>query len=145
VAKDVVASQKRPAIVEFVNKYFSCCKQHIYVFSHDNEIKKLPTPGTAIGERVLEEENKSDGSALFLYRAGFSLVLTDPYEDAKLRFLWPFRFEYTKRTAVVRVVVLEKNLASHFGGRGYIGAQKVTDESVVVASMLKTIGTPLAT
>ena len=143
VAKDVVASEKRPSIMEFVNQYFSCCKQHIYVFGHENEITKLPTAGTGSGERVLEKEGKDEGSALFLYWAQFSAVLTDPYEGAKLKFLWPFRFEYTKSAAIVRLIVLEKNLSAHFGDRKYIAAKKETDEAVLISSMLNSLGPPL--
>jgi hypothetical protein len=144
IAKEIVASEKRFSIVEFVNKYFSCCKQHVYVFSHDKDIKKLPTAGTGAGERVLEAEGKGEGSALFLYWAEFSVVLTDPYEDAKLKFLWPFRFEFTKDSALVRLVVIEKSFSAHFGDRSYIAARKVTDESVLIAAMLKTLDIPLA-
>jgi hypothetical protein len=143
VAKDVVASEKRPSIVEFVNKYFSCCKQHVYVFGHQNEIKKLPTAGTGSGERVLDQQGKNEGSALFLYWAQFSAVLTEPYEGAKLKFLWPFRFEYTTSAATVRLVVIEKNLSAHFGDREYVAAKKETDEAVLISSMLSTLESPL--
>ena len=144
VANDVVASEKRPAIVEFVDKYFSCCKQHVYVFGHENEIKKLPTAGTGNGERVLDSQGKNEGSALFLYWAHFSAVLTEPYEPAKLKFLWPFRFEYTKSAAIVRLVVLEKNLSAHLGDRTYVAAKKETDEEMLISSMLRTLDSPLA-
>lgn len=144
VAKDVVASEKRSSIVEFVNQYLSCCKQHIYVFSHENEIKKLPTAGKGAGERVVEKQGKNEGSALFLYWAHFSAVLKKPYEDAKLKFLWPFRFEYTKSAAIVRLVVIEKNLSAHFGDREYVGAKKETDEAVLISSMLNTLDSPLS-
>lgn len=116
VAKDVVASEKRPAIAAFVDKYFSCCKQHIYVLGNGGEVKKSPPAGHADGERILEQEGKSEGSALYLYWAEFTAVLTDPYEDATLKFLWPFRFEFTKTNVFIRLVVIEKNLSAHFGG-----------------------------
>jgi len=143
VAKDVVATEKRTSIVEFVNRYFSCCKQHIYVFSHEKEIKKLPTAGTGTGERVLEKQEETEGSALFLYWAEFSAVLTEPYEDAKLKFLWPFRFEYTRSAAIVRLIVIEKSLSAHFGDRSYVAARKETDETVLINAMLKTVEAPL--
>jgi hypothetical protein len=144
VAKTIVATEKRSSIVEFVDQYLSCCKQHIYVFRHEKEITKLPTAGTGSGERVLERQKETEGSALFLYWAEFSAVLTDPYEDAKLKFLWPFRFEYTKSAAIVRLIVIEKSLSAHFGDRSYIAARKETDEAVLIGSLLKTLETPLA-
>jgi hypothetical protein len=144
VVKDIVASEKKSAIIGFVNEQFSCCKQHVYVFSHDDDIKKLPTAGTGSGERVVDDVGKNEGSALFLYWAHFSAVLTDPYEGAKLKFLWPFRFEYTKNTAVVRLIVLEKNLSAHFGDREYVGAKKETDEAVLIKAMLGTLESPVA-
>jgi hypothetical protein len=143
LAKDVVASEKRPAIVAFVDKYFSCCKQHIYVLGHADEVKKSPPAGHAGGERVLEQQDKGEGSALYLYRAEFTAVLTDPYEDATLKFLWPFRFEFTKTNVFIRLVVIEKNLSAHFGDREYVAAKKVTDEEVLIAAMLKGVGVPL--
>jgi hypothetical protein len=145
LAKDVVASEKRPALMAFVDKYFSCCKQHIYVFGHDGEVKKTPSAGTSAGERVLDQQDKNEGSALYLYWAEFSAVLTKPYQDATLKFLWPFRFEFTKSNVLVRLVVIEKNLSAHFGGREYVAAKKLTDEEGLISSMLNGLGVPLST
>ena len=144
VAKTVVDSEKPSSVVEFVDRYFSCCKQHVYVFGHDGEIKKLPVAGTATGERVHDQLAQNEGSALYLYWAQFSVVLTDPYQDAQLRFLWPFRFDFTKTAAIVRLIVLEKNFSAHFDGRKYVAAQKVTDEETLIASMLKGVDCPLS-
>jgi hypothetical protein len=143
IAKTIAAQEKTSAVAEFVDRYFSCCKQHIYVFSHNGEIKKLPTAGTGIGERVLEKMGKGEGSALFLYWAEFNAVLTDPFEATEIRFLWPFRFEFIKNAAIVRLIVLEKNFSAQFNGRDYIAAKKVTDEAVIVAAMVKTVDVPL--
>lgn len=143
IAKTIVAREKPSAIIDFVDRYFSCCKQHMYIFSHNSEVKKLPTAGVGIGERVLEKMGKGEGSALFLYWAEFTAVLTDPFEAAEIRFLWPFRFEFTKTAATVRLIVLEKNFSAQFNGRDYIAAKKVTDEAVLVAAMLKTADVPL--
>lgn len=144
IAKAVVGSQAPPSVVEFVDRYFSCCKQHVYVFTHDAEIKKLPAAGTPLGERVREQLGKNEGSALYLYWAEFSALLTDPYEEIRLKFLWPFRFEFTKSAAVVKSIVLEKNFSAQFGDRKYVAGQKVTDEEVLIASMLKGVECPLS-
>jgi len=144
VAKAIAEFQTSAEIVEFAKRYFSCCRQHVYVFSHDDEIKKLPTAGTASGERVAEELEKNKGFALFLYWAQFTAIVTQPYEDVELKFLWPFRFNFTKAAATVRLAIMEKKLGAYLNDRKYVAPRKITDEAQLIASMLKSVEGQLA-
>jgi hypothetical protein len=141
----VVAHGQKPTdIVAFVNQYFSCCKQHVHIFSHDAAVKKAPVAGAGGGEGVLAQVGKNEGSALYLYWSEFTAVLTEPFEKVTLKFLWPVRFDFTKDTAILRFIVLEKNISAHFNGREYIGAHKVTDEAVVLNSLLAGLECPVS-
>jgi len=133
-----IATEKKSAdIVDFVGKYFSRCKLHVHIFSHNAEIKECPPPGPAVGERVREVKDRGSGSALYLYWAEYEGVLTEPeYLKVKKRFLWPIRFEFDKKTMRITMVVMEKNLSAHFEDRELIGAKKLTEEEDLLASLM---------
>jgi|HubBroStandDraft_6_1064221.scaffolds.fasta_scaffold12717_8 hypothetical protein len=138
-----LASREKPsALVEFVHKYFSRCKLHVHVYSHNGEVKKVPSAGIG-GERVKETGDKSSGSALYMYWAEFEGVLTEPYEKKKLKFLWPVRLDFDNASVRVTAVVMEKNLASYFEGRELIGPKKLTDEDAVLTALVGGLKIPL--
>jgi hypothetical protein len=113
-------------VAEFVDKHLGCCKQHVYVFSHDGSAN-LPAE-VADGEQVLQA---GGGHALYLSRAKYTVVLRDPLEEDTLEFLWPIRVELTKQYLVVRFVVLEKNVSSYFDRSAYVAGKSITEETVL--------------
>jgi hypothetical protein len=130
-AKTGVAQVKR--IAEFVDTHLGCCKQHVYVFSHDGSAK-LPA-AVADGEKVLDLDGER---ALYLSRAKYVVVLRDPLEEETLEFLWPISVELkrvhhsaAKDYMIVRFVVLEKNVASYFERPAYIAGKGITEETVL--------------
>jgi len=126
--KTGTAQMKR--IAEFVDTYLGCCKQHVYVFSHDGS-PKLPD-NIVDGEKVLD----ADGShALYLSRAKYTVVLRNPLEEETLEFLWPISVELRhsadKDYLLVRFVVLEKNVSSYFDRPAYIASRSIKEETVL--------------
>jgi hypothetical protein len=120
-------------IAEFVDNHLGCCKQHVYVFSHDGSTK-LPAD-VADGEKVLDVDGES---ALYLSRAKYVVVLRDPLEEDTLEFLWPIgvelkrvRHSTAKDYMIVRFVVLEKNVSSYFDRPAYVAGKSITEETVL--------------
>jgi hypothetical protein len=65
-------------IKQFLNEYFSCCKQHIYLFSHQNDIRDLPGFRSPDSEKLLEEEAGKSRHLLYLAEVEYHVVFTDP-------------------------------------------------------------------
>lgn len=113
-------------VAKFVNDHVGCCKQHVYVFSHDGSAK-LPV-GVEGGEMVLS----ADGShGLYLSRVEYTVVLRDPLDEDTLEFLWPMRIELTEQYLVVRFIVLEKNVSSYFDRSAYVAGKSLKEETVL--------------
>jgi hypothetical protein len=125
----VAKQAHRDELTRFVDENFSCCKQHVYVFSHPKQLKQLPEIAISDAERVLDVKGKH---ALYLIKMRYGVVLKDPIEEASLEFLWPFRLDLIRGHLAVRFVVLEKNIATYFGGRSsYISSRSVEEKSVL--------------
>jgi len=118
----------RERVAKFVDEYLGCCKQHVYVYSHNGEVT-LPD-SVLSGEKVLEGKSH----ALYVIRTTYNVVLRDPLEEQTLEFLWPLRVELTAEYMVVRFVVLEKNPSSYFERPVYVGGKSV-DEKAVLAEI----------
>jgi hypothetical protein len=119
-------------VKKFIDENFSCCKQHVYIFTHGPKFAALPGAITE-GEQVL---NSAGVHALYVVRTKYNIVLRDPLEDTTLEFLWPIRMEMRPQYLVVRFVVLQKDPASYFQRPSYIGSRTV-DEKSVLADLLK--------
>jgi hypothetical protein len=120
-------------VTEFVDGHFGCCKQHVYVFSHDGNIQ-LPD-AVPDGEKVLSDASH----ALYVSRVRYAIVLRDPLEETTLDFLWPIQIELLPTFLVVRFVVLEKNISSYFDRPAYVAGKSLTEKAVLAAL---TTGTP---
>jgi len=68
-------------VAEFVDNHLGCCKQHVYVFSHDGSAK-LPDD-VADGEKVLDVDGKH---GLYLSRAEYTVVLRDRWKKTRWNF-----------------------------------------------------------
>ena len=133
IARRVVGAAQIKRIAEFVDSRFGCCKQHVYVFSH-NGSAKLPAH-VVDGEKVLDVDGIR---GLYLNRAKYVVVLRDPLEEDTLEFLWPISVELKrihhsapKDYMIVRFVVLEKNVSSYFDRPAYIAGKSITEETVL--------------
>jgi hypothetical protein len=121
------ADDQLARVAEFVDGHFSCCKQHVYVFSHDGSLT-LPDD-VKDGEKVLA----AGSHALYLSRVSYSVVLRDPLAESTLDFLWPIQIELRPSYVIVRFVVLEKNTSSYFDRPAYLAGKSLTDKIVLSA------------
>src|ERR1039458_8047358 len=113
-------------IVEFLDNHFSCCKQHLYIFTRPTGLDALPE---------LPDLSKVFGivgdHSLYVARVQYNVVLRDPLEETTLDFLWPIRIEMTPEHFIVRFVVLEKNLSSYFERPSYLQSRSIEETNVL--------------
>ncbi len=121
-------AQKRDiaAISEFIDENLSCCKQHVYIFSHDKALATLPDSVTA-GEKVVA----AGTHAVYIVSAKYKVYLSDPLEEVIVQFLWPVRLELQPEHLVVRFIVLEKALVSYFDRPYHLGGKTVGENDVL--------------
>ena len=63
-------------IKQFLGEYFSCCKQHIYLFSHQTNLNHLPRFRLPDAEKVSESGDQRH--LLYLAEVTYHVVFTDP-------------------------------------------------------------------
>jgi len=117
-------------ITNFIDENFSCCKQHVFIYSHGEDLKNPPQtiPG---GEQIRQTRA---AYSLYLAESSFKVVLEDPFEIVTIDFLWPIRIDITKDHLLVRFVTLQKNLATYFD-RSHIGSRRTVDERAILRSL----------
>jgi hypothetical protein len=127
IAAAVSEGREYDQILEFVNRNFSTCKQHVYIYSSDKP--QIPV-GIMAGERVLHERA---GHSLYLVRVRYRVVIREPLENVDIDFLWPVRIETTGEYLIVRFITLEKNLASYVGVPHLVGGRSVDEKGILAA------------
>ena len=134
ICREVSQSLDKDAILEFVDRNFLCCKQHVYVFDAP-ELESRPEAIAGGGIRELYD----DTEALYLSRLTHKVVLWDPVEEGKISFLWPVYIRLANEHLVVRFVTLEKNLQTHLR-RQYSPRSRSVKEEDILADLASTHG-----
>lgn len=124
-------AEKQPVdeIVKFIDAYFSCCKQHVYIYSNDGTKIEFPASIEG-GEKVFEVPGDR---AIYVYRTVYDVILKNPPEDASLEFLWSVLIESTATSVIVRFIIFEKSLTSYFDRPFYVSDRSVEEKSVLKA------------
>jgi hypothetical protein len=99
LAQTLAQQRHRDELMGFVHDNLSCCRQHVYVFSHSEPLKRLPEKDLSSADRVLKVE---DQHALYLIKVRLDVILRDPLEEDTLEFLWPFRTDIVRGYLVYR-------------------------------------------
>jgi hypothetical protein len=139
LCKAIAEQHDLAAIAKFTDENLSCCKQHVYIFSHGNDLKTLPDSVVG-GEGVVSVVEKH---TTYVIRTQYKVYLSDPVTEAILDFLWPVRLDLLPKRLIVRFVVLERDLASHFKKEYHLGGRTVDEDGVLAE--LKTDGLLAAT
>ncbi len=127
-----VAGARRIAEIEkFIDEYLSCCKQHVYVFSHNGTLSRLPTIKLPEAEKVRETVERSRVQILYLIKYEYIVVLFDPLRAVSFGFLWPVRLDFTSKHLVVRFVTLEKNIGSLTTQEVYVGRKGLEERTIL--------------
>ncbi len=129
----VVANQRKSdEVKQFLYENLSCCRQHIYVFSHSTPLNSLPNFAIPDGEDIYRIKESNHVNVFYLIRLQYSVVLREPLEETTLEFLWPVRFDFTENHLIVRFVILERNIGTYFSGRPCYMERRSTDEKTVL-------------
>lgn len=113
-------------MTSFIADNLSCCKQHVYIFSHAKHLKTLPNSVLA-GEKL----SGTSSRATYLIRVAYKVYLSDPLEEVTLEFLWPLRLELRPELLVARFVVLEKGLSPYFNRPYHLGGKSLDEDMVL--------------
>jgi hypothetical protein len=116
-------------LAAFVDETFSCCKQHVYIFTRGPDTMAFPE-AVPEGAKILEA---GEDHALYIARVKYGVVLKDPLEETSIDFLWPIRIELRPQHLVLRFVSLEKNVGSYFDRQCYVDNRNVDEKSIVQA------------
>lgn len=110
-------------VAAFVDEYFGCCKQHVYVFDGQ---QAMPT-AIKSGELLLA----TNTSALFVTQVEFDVITLNPPVQHTAPFLSPVKVEMIHGYLVVRFITLEKNMSSLFGDSSRIVGKSPTEDDVL--------------
>ncbi len=110
----VVANAPRGDIEDFLDQFFSCCKQHVYSYSHQQDISDLPAFRIKDATRIVDVDSEGSRKLLYLGKMEYHVIFTDPLKEDKIVFLWPIRLEFTGDQLLIRFVTMEKDASSYF-------------------------------
>jgi hypothetical protein len=101
-------------IIAFLDGHFSCCKQHINLFTHQNDVKNLPNFRLPSAEKVADITEGDNRRLLYIAEVEYHVVFTEPLREDKITFLWPICLEFSKGLLAVRFVKMEKHASAYF-------------------------------
>ena len=122
-------------IKDFLDEYLSCCKQHVYAYSHQSDVGNLPRFRMPGSEKVLEIEDGKARRLLYVAEVEYHVVFTEPLMEDTITFLWPIRLDFAPNQLVVRFVTLEKDLRTYFGNKASATVGRSVTESMVLSHL----------
>ena len=134
------SEQDIPKITNFLNDHLSCCKQHIYIFSHDTPLNSLPVFTIQDGEEIFKDSTEKRTRKLYIVKLKYNVVLKDPLEEAVLEFLLPICLDFIEQHLIVKFVTHEKSIGSYFEGRSYYMDSRSTDEKAILQILNNAMG-----
>jgi hypothetical protein len=126
-------------IKDFLDEYFSSCKQHIYLFTHKKDIDDLPGFRIQGGEKISDEKRGDKRYLLYLAEMIYHDDFTDPLREDKIAFLWPICLEFSKDNLILRFVTMEKDVSSYFDEPSKTSSRNPT-EALIVAHLESVLG-----
>lgn len=135
----VVANAPRKEIEGFLDDYFSCCKQHIYSYTHQQNIHELPAFRIPEATKNIDVISSESRNLLYLGKMEYHLIFTNPLREDKIVFLWPIRLEFTKDRLLLRFVTMEKDASSYFNEPSKTIGRRPT-EPELVARLVSVLG-----
>lgn len=130
-----IATEDPQDIIDFAHEFLGCCRQHVFIYSHNERLDRLPEIDLTAAVKVSDEHDADSRQILYLLRFSYNVVLRDPLEETELRFLWPIRLDFTNDHIAVRFVTLEKNIATYFDGRPYYISRRSADAKSVLSEI----------
>jgi len=126
ISKAIAEARDVAAISKFLNDNLSCCKQHVYIFSHEEDVH-LPS-SLPSGEQLLSTPGVQ---STYLVRVRYRVYLSNPLEEKTLDFLWPVRIDLLPKHLVVRFVVLERDIGTYFDREYQLGGRSIDEDDIL--------------
>ena len=113
IVEEIVRRAERRNLKVFLDAYLSCCKQHVYLFSHRNDPADLPRFRIPDAEKEYDVTEGATRRVLYVAKLDYRVIFTEPLREETLTFLWPIRLDFTRSNLVVRFVTMEKDLRTY--------------------------------
>ncbi len=127
LCREVAQSVDMDAILDFVDRNFFLCKQHVYVYDAP-ELDSLPETIAGGGSKELYDQ----AEALYLTRLTYHVILLDPVQEAEISFLWPVYLQLAASGhLVVRFITLEKNLQMYLRRQYSLRSRSIKEEDIL--------------
>lgn len=135
--KSVAKKAAHQEIIAFIKENIGFCKQHIYVYSHDDVFGAQMF--LDLTDCIKAAEWREDGwqKALFTVRYSYKVALRNPFEEVQVPFIWPFLVERNKSNFIARLVIMEKSITSYLDGKEYYKAERDLDDEGIVRAIVK--------
>lgn len=125
ICAEIAEERRYDQIIQFLDESLSCCKQHVYIYARPDGLR-APTE-VPDGERIV----RAGAYSLFLVKVRYSVILRETLVRQHVDFLWPVRIELAPRHLIVRLVTLEKNLASYVNGPYVLSGRSIDEDRVL--------------
>jgi hypothetical protein len=118
-------------IKEFLDAYLTCCKQHVYLFSHENDPAELPRFRIPDAEKEHDVSEGTTRRVLYVAKLEYRVIFTDPLREETLTFLWPLRMDFTSKNLVIRFITMEKDLSTYVKEPSKTVSRSLTESKVL--------------
>jgi hypothetical protein len=132
IIEEIAMESTQTQIYDFVNRYFCCTKQHVYLFAYSDSDSELPSV-ISIGTELCNTTSKNRRSGTFLLDLNYSIMLSNPYERIDVAFLWPARITIYPDAISLSLTILERDISKFIeSGRVTFSPRKsLKDEDVI--------------
>lgn len=130
IIPNIIQHNTQVVIRNFSVNNFNNTKQHVYFFSIDRNFNRNNFDPDDFPLEILDE-TVSQNSYQFkcLPVVDFNTVVTNPFEEATIRYFQPTIITIRRRQVIIQCTILEKNLNYLFGAdRKVVDVTKTNDE-----------------
>ena len=121
----------RKDIKTFLHAYLTCCKQHVYLYSHEIDPSDLPRFRITDAEKEHDVTEGTTRRVLYVAKLDYRVIFTEPLREETLTFLWPMRLDFTPNNLIVRFVTMEKDLRTYFDEPSKTVSRSVTEIQIL--------------
>lgn len=131
IVDQIVRKTEAKDLKTFLDAYLTCCKQHVYLFSHRNDAANLPRFRMPDAEKEHDVTEGVTRRLLYLAKLDYRVIFTDELREETLTFLWPIRLDFTEKNLVVRFVTMEKDLRAYFDEPSKTVSRSITELQIL--------------
>jgi hypothetical protein len=121
----------------FMKDYLPSCKQHVYLFHCNVNLKKLPTTLLQKHDPLFRRQRLQDNPSrerrtdCYVIHAPYVVYLREPPDRLEIDHLWPVLVEVEKGLCIVRFAKLERDMRAEFPERHLKTERTVTEPELL--------------